>query len=74
MTVHGVNGASLASSPPSSAATEQGARKEDRSLIAALAFLRELKGSGRSWGEMGDELLRRFGVKLDKDQLKALIR
>ena len=71
--MNGGNGASL-SPTPLSTAPEQGARKEDRSLVTALAFLREMKGSGRSWGEMGDELLRRFGVKLDKDQLKALIR
>lgn len=73
-TINGGDGARLAPSPPSSATPEQGARKEDQSLVAALTFLRELKGSGRSWGEMGDELLRRFGMKLDKDQLKALIR
>ena len=51
-----------------------GAPAEDRSLIAALARLKEMKAAGRSWSEMGEELERRFGVRLDKDQLKALIR
>ena len=47
---------------------------EDRSLMAALTRLREMKSAGRSWSEMAEELERRFSVRLDKDQLKALIR
>ena len=31
---------------------------EDRSLIAALARLKEMKAAGRSWSEMGEELER----------------
>jgi hypothetical protein len=42
--------------------------------MAALTRLKEMKGAGRSWTEMGEELERRFGVRLDKDQLKALTR
>jgi hypothetical protein len=42
--------------------------------MAALARLKEMKGAGGSWSEMGEELERHFGVRLDKDQLKTLIR
>ncbi|UVT15124.1 MAG: hypothetical protein H8K04_15045 [Nitrospira sp.] len=47
---------------------------EDRSLARALSVLKEMKAAGRTWQEMGDRLEREFGTRLDKDQLKALVR
>jgi DNA-directed RNA polymerase subunit RPC12/RpoP len=46
----------------------------DRSLAHALTVLKEMKAAGRTWQEMADRLEREFGTKLEKDQLKALIR
>jgi len=47
---------------------------ESLSFAKALELLRRLKVEGRSWTELGQELHQQCGVKLDKDQLKALIR
>ena len=47
---------------------------EDRSLAKALAVLRAMKATGRTWQEMAERVEREFGSKLDKDQLKALVR
>lgn len=47
---------------------------EPVSFANALEMLRGLKAKGRSWTEMGHELQRQWGVHLDKDQLKALVR
>ena len=47
---------------------------EALSFANGLKMLRELKTLGRSWTDMGQELQRRCGVHLDKDQLKALVR
>jgi hypothetical protein len=33
-----------------------------------------MKAAGRTWQEMADRLEREFGTKLEKDQLKALVR
>ena len=46
----------------------------DRSLAKALAVLKEMKAAGRTWQEMAERVEREFGTKLDKDQLKALVR
>ncbi|GKS63389.1 hypothetical protein YTPLAS72_06930 [Nitrospira sp.] len=46
----------------------------DRSLAHALTVLKEMKAAGRTWQEMADRLERKFGTKLEKDQLKALVR
>lgn len=48
--------------------------QDDCSLRAALELLRGCKTAGLSWSEMTDQVMNRFGVKLDKDQLKALVR
>ncbi|MBI4307486.1 MAG: hypothetical protein HY684_01600 [Chloroflexi bacterium] len=48
--------------------------EEDRSLEASLALGRGMKARGMSWAEIGEEVERRFEVKLDKDQLKAFLR
>jgi hypothetical protein len=47
---------------------------EDRSLANALTMLKEMKAAGRTWQEMADRLEREFATKLEKDQLKALVR
>lgn len=46
----------------------------DRSLAHALTVLKEMKATGRTWQEMADQLEREFGTRLEKDQLKALVR
>ena len=47
---------------------------KDRSLSKALSVLKEMKAAGRTWQEMGERMEQEFGTRLDKDQLKALIR
>jgi transposase len=47
---------------------------KDRSLAHALTVLKEMKAAGRTWQEMADRLEQEFGTKLEKDQLKALVR
>ncbi|MDR4465690.1 MAG: hypothetical protein MRJ66_15635 [Nitrospira sp.] len=54
-------------------ADHQGDHK-DCSLAHALTVLKEMKAAGRTWQEMADRLERAFGTKLEKDQLKALVR
>jgi len=33
-----------------------------------------MKAAGKTWHEMSERMERDFGTKLDKDQLKALVR
>ena len=47
---------------------------EDRSLRKALDVLRAMKAAGQTWNEMTERVEREFGIRLDKDQLKALVR
>jgi DNA-directed RNA polymerase subunit RPC12/RpoP len=47
---------------------------DDRSLAKALTVLKEMKAAGKTWQEMGERMEREFGTRLDKDQLKALVR
>jgi hypothetical protein len=47
---------------------------KDRSLAHVLTVLKEMKAAGRTWQEMANRLEREFGTKLEKDQLKALVR
>jgi DNA-directed RNA polymerase subunit RPC12/RpoP len=55
--------------------TDAGGQKEaDRSLTNALTVLKEMKAAGKTWQEMSERMERDFGTKLDKDQLKALVR
>ena len=49
-------------------------QRPDRSLGKALAVLKEMKTDGRTWQEMTERLEQEFGVRLEKDQLKALVR
>ena len=46
----------------------------NRSLAKALAVLKDMKAAGRTWNEMAERVEREFGTKLDKEQLKALVR
>ena len=46
----------------------------DHSLVKALDVLKEMKAAGRTWHEMAERVEREFGTRLDKDQLKALVR
>ena len=46
----------------------------DRSLTKALTVLKEMKAAGKTWQEMSERMERDFGTRLDKDQLKALVR
>ena len=46
----------------------------DRSLARALAALKDMKAAGRTWQEMAERVEREFGVRLEKEQLKALLR
>ena len=54
--------------------SERGIETEDRSLAKALNVLKEMKAAGRTWQEMGARMEREFGARLEKDQLKALVR
>jgi hypothetical protein len=51
-----------------------GAKEADGSLAKALTVLKEMKAAGKTWQEMSERMERDFGTKLDKDQLKALVR
>jgi len=46
----------------------------NRSLAKALAVLKDMKAAGRTWNEMAERVEREFETKLDKEQLKALVR
>ena len=46
----------------------------DRSVEALLTLVKAMKGQGRSWAEISDEVERRFEVKLEEDHLKAFLR
>src|SRR5262245_29347160 len=54
--------------------TVQAEPVHDRSLVKALAMLKEMKSDGLSWHEMTERVEREFGVRLEKEQLKALVR
>ena len=49
-------------------------QRQDHSLAKALGVLKEMKGEGRSWQDMTERVEREFGVRLEKEQLKALVR
>lgn len=48
--------------------------RQDRSLVKALSILKEMKTAGRTWQEMTELVEREFGARLEKEQLKALVR
>ena len=47
---------------------------QDRSFLKALVVLKGMKIAGHTWQEMGERVEREFGARLDKEQLKALVR
>ena len=49
-------------------------QRQDHSLAKALAVLKEMKADGRTWQDMTERVEREFEVRLDKEQLKALVR
>ena len=53
---------------------KEGKGTEDLSLVKALTVLKEMKAAGKTWQEMGERMEQEFGTRLDKDQLKALVR
>ena len=55
-------------------ADEKRQESQDRSFIKALCVLKEMKVAGRTWAEMAERIQTEFGARLDKDQLKALVR
>ena len=48
--------------------------RQDQSFAKALAVLKEMKIAGLTWQDMSERVEREFGVRLEKEQLKALVR
>ena len=48
--------------------------RQDQSFAKALAVLKEMKTAGLTWQDMSERVEREFGVRLEKEQLKALVR
>lgn len=46
----------------------------DWTLVRAFDVLKEMKAAGRTWQEMAERVEWEFETRMDKDQLKALIR
>jgi len=50
---------------------------EKKKVISApdlITFIEEQKSSGKSWAEISSLLLARYGISLNKEQLKSLSR
>lgn len=47
---------------------------QDRSLVKALSVLKEMKTAGLTWQDKTNRVEREFGVRLEKEQLKVLVR
>ena len=48
--------------------------KERVSTPDFIAFIKQQKNAGRSWSEISSVVLEKYGVSLDKEQLKSLSR
>ena len=48
--------------------------EEDKSLKAFLELIKVMKAEGSSWAKISKEVECRFGLKLEKDQLKVFVR
>ena len=48
--------------------------KKDISTPDFIAFIKEQKNIGKSWSEISALVLERYGISLDKEQLKSLSR
>jgi hypothetical protein len=45
----------------------------DGSLIALLTSLKQSKQEGKSWAQLSTEVEKKFGLRLNRNQLKALL-
>ena len=54
------------------ALTEWLQNKKHVSTPDFITFIKEQKDSGKSWSEISSLVLERYGVSLDKEQLKSL--
>ncbi len=43
------------------------------SLVALLTSLRQSKQEGKSWAQLSTEVEKKFGLRLNRNQLKALL-
>ncbi|MFA4837660.1 MAG: ribbon-helix-helix domain-containing protein [Dehalococcoidia bacterium] len=48
--------------------------KKEVSTPDFIAFIKQQKNAGRSWSEISSAVLERYGIALDKEQLKSLSR
>ena len=48
--------------------------KKHVSMPDFIAFIKEQKNVGKSWAEISSLVLERYGISLDKEQLKSLSR
>ena len=46
--------------------------KKDVSTADFITFIRQQKNIGKSWSEISSLVLERYGITLDKEQLKSL--
>jgi len=44
------------------------------SALEFITFIKEQKSLGKSWSEVSSLVLERYGISLDKEQLKSLLR
>ena len=44
------------------------------SALDFIVFIKEQKSLGKSWSEVSSLVLERYGISLDKEQLKSLLR
>ena len=47
-------------------------KKKDVSTSDFITFLKEQKNNGKSWAQISSLVLERYGISLDKEQLKSL--
>ena len=48
--------------------------KKNVSTPDFITFIKEQKNTGKSWSEISSLVLERYGISLDKEQLKSLAR
>jgi hypothetical protein len=54
--------------------TEWLKNKKTVSTLDFITFIKEQKNIGKTWSEISSLVLERYGISLDKDQLKSLSR
>jgi len=50
------------------------AKKRSTTVPDFIAFIRQQKNNGKSWAEISSLVLELYGISLNKDQLKSLLR